>query len=425
MLHTTEKEYQTAGGIPVYAMPSPHLHSFSLSLYVRGGALFETDERAGISHFIEHLIFRSINRYLDGKLYETLDRFGLAVEGITYREFLQFSVTGAPIHFHTAAKILSLALMPLNLTGEDIRTERDRVKAEIREEGERSTLDYFTDRLLFGEDHPLARPITGTAKTLRGMTPSVLNEEKSRLFSKENIFFYLSGALPADAVQTLCALCADHVPMSLAERVIAPRMPDAYFKRNALVAAKGGSKTLIRLSFDMDTSRYTDAELTLLYDILFGDGEGCFFHKALSENTGLIYSFRGYMELYRNIGSMGVTYEIPPSDLLASLRLATDAIRKTKTDCPQALDLVRAPYIDNAAFLFDDAQGLSFNRAYERYILKLPYPTVAHRADAYARVTGERLSEIAREIFRPENATLTLTSRKADTEALRSIILDL
>lgn len=425
MLHTTEKEYRTKGGIAVYLLPSMHLHSFSLSLYIRGGAMFEADARAGISHFIEHLVFRSINRYMGGTLYETLDRMGLAIEGVTYREFLQFSITGAPLHFETAARILALALRPLNLSAEDIRTERERVKAEIREEGERSSLDFFTDRLLFGEDHPLSRPITGTATTLRKMTLPVLQEEKACLFSGENLFFYLSGRLPENAVTVLSALCADHTPCSAPRRLIAPRLPDGYFHRDARVAVKGGSKTVVRLSFDIDTTRYTDAALTLLYDILFGEGEACFFHQALSEKTGMIYSFRGYMELYRNIGSVGVCYEIPPSGLLPSLRLAIHAINRTKSECPQALPFVRAPYIDNAAFLFDDAAALSFNRAYERYILELPYPTVSDRRDAYARVTGEELSHIAREIFRPENVTLTLTGRKQDTAALREILLEL
>ena len=425
MLHTTEKEYWTAGGIPVYAMPSVHLHSFSLSLYVRGGALFETDERAGVSHFIEHLIFRSINRYMDGKLYETLDRFGLAVEGITYREFLQFSVTGAPIHFHTAAKILSLALMPLNLTGEDIRTERDRVKAEIREEGERSTLDYFTDRLLFGEDHPLARPITGTGSTLSRMSRTRLEAERKNLFSRENMFFYLSGAAPENAIDLLLSATADIHPESAPARKNEVPLPPAYFQRNATVAIKNSTKTVVRLSFDIDTRRYSDAELTLLYDILFGEGEESFFHQALSEKTGMIYGFRGYMELYRNIGSVGVSYEIPPKDLLPSLRLATDAIRRAKTEANAALPFVRAPYIDNAAFLFDDASALGFNRAYERYILSLPYPTVRDRARAYDGVSGERLSLIAREIFCPANATLTLKGRQTNSLPLREILLGL
>jgi len=424
MLDQTEKEYVTAGGIPIYTMPAPHLHSFSLSLFVKGGAIFETKEMCGISHFIEHLIFRSINRYMDGALYPTLDRLGLSVEGITYREFLQFTVTGAPAHFADAARILTYALLPLNLTAEDIRTERSRVVAEIREEGERTSLDFFTDGILFG-DHPLARPITGTGTTLSRMTRTRLEAERKRLFSKENIFFYLSGAAPEDAVTILTALAEKICPQESVARDNSVPQPPAYFHRNATVALKSSTKTIVRLSFDIDTARYTDAELTLLYDILFGDGEESFFHQALSEKTGMIYGFRGYMELYRNIGSVGVSYEIPPRDLLSSLHLATDAIRRTKTEAGEALPFVRAPYIDNAAFLFDDAAALGFNRAYERYVLGLPYPTVAHRAHAYASVTGERLCAIAQEIFLPQNATLTVKGRRTDTAALREVILNL
>ena len=425
MLKRTEQEYLTAGGVPVYVLPSEHLHSFALSLYVRGGALFETAANAGVSHLIEHLVFRSINRHMSGALYATLDRLGLAVEGVTYREFLQFTVTGAPAHFDEAVRILALALAPLSLTGDDLRTERSRVKAEIREEGEKTSLDFFTDRILYGADHPLSRTITGTARNLDRMTLSRLQTEKEALFSRENLFFYLSGSLPEGAVDTLLRATESYFPLSAPKRESLVPLPDGYFQRNATVAHKTSDKTLVRLSFDIDTTRYQDAELTLLYDILFGDGEECFFHQALSEKTGMIYSFRGYMDLYRNLGSIGVSYEISPSGLLPSLRHALDAIRRAWTDCPLALPFVRAPYTDNAAFLFDDAQALGFNRAYERYILSLPYPTVADRAAAYASVSGERLSAIAREIFRPENATLTLKSRRADTAALRELLLEL
>lgn len=425
MLDQTEQEYLTAGGIPVYLFPSAHLHSFALSLYVRGGALFEAPERAGISHLIEHLVFRSINRYMDGTLYKTLDRLCLAVEGVTYREFMQFTVTGAPGHFDEAVRILSYALAPLRATYEDLKTERSRVKAEIREEGERTSLDFFTDRVLYGEDHPLARPITGTAGSLEKMSLSLLKSEKEALFSKENLFFYLSGGLPRNAVELLLQRTAAYSPMHGKRREAVVPKPDAYFKRNATVAHKASDKTLVRLSFDVDTTRYTDAELTLLYDILFGDGEECFFHQALSEKTGMIYSFRGYMDLYKDIGSIGVSYEIPTKNLLPSLRLALNAIRRATYEAKEALPFVRASYTDNAAFLFDDAGALGFNRAYERFVLSLPYPTVRHRANAYEAVTGERLCAVAKEIFRKENATLTLKARKADVEELRRLLLEL
>ena len=179
----------------------------------------------------------------------------------------------------------------------------------------------------------------------------------------------------------------------------------------------------MRLSFDVDTARYSDAALTLLYDVLFGEGEESFFHRAMSEGTGLLYSFRGVLDAYRNAGVIGVTYEIAPRRLADSLSLALSAITRAKTEAANALPFVRAPYTDNAAFLLDDPAALNFNRAYETKILDLPYRTVADRAKAYAAVTGEELCTMAKEIFRKENATLTLKGRSLDAGALRARLI--
>ena len=122
-------------GIPVYRFANPALHSFCLCLYVRAGSMFETESENGITHFLEHLVFRSVNRQMKGELYRTLDRLGLTFEGVTYREFVRFSVTGSPKHFKTGAEILLRVLSPLSLSAEELRTERSRVKAEIREDG--------------------------------------------------------------------------------------------------------------------------------------------------------------------------------------------------------------------------------------------------------------------------------------------------
>ena len=109
MLDRTEQEYLTAGGIPVYAFPTEHLHSFALSLYVRGGAIYETEHTAGISHLIEHLVFRSINRYMGGSLYKTLDRLGLAVEGPSLCSYINLIETSVFIFQFLLALFPSLA----------------------------------------------------------------------------------------------------------------------------------------------------------------------------------------------------------------------------------------------------------------------------------------------------------------------------
>lgn len=420
-----ETVLSTAHGIPLYLYPSPHLHSFCLCLYLRAGSMFETAEENGITHAVEHAVFRNINRLLGGRLYETLDRLGLCFEGTTYKEFVQFSITGAPKHFDRAAEIFSLLFSPFVLTGKDWLPEKNRIKAEIREEGERATLDYFTDGILH-EGTSLARTITGTAGNVERFTLRRLEAARGEIFSVNNAFFYLTGRVTEENARLLMAATERFSPRAdLPKRENIAPLSAGFFKRNATVAIKKRARHAVRFSIDVDTARLSDARLMLLYDLLLGDGEECLLHRALSEDRGYIYSFRPSLELYRNAGVMSFSYEIPPAKLLSSVALAVEVMKRLKQGVTD-LAPVRAPYTDNAEMILDDASDCNFNRAYETKLLELPYDSVADRAAAYAAVTEAEVTETARAVLRPENVTLTVGGDgRVDKDALRAILLTL
>ena len=422
-----ETSFVTKNGIPVHLYSNPHLHSFCLCLYVKGGCLYEGETENGITHAIEHLVFRNINHAMKGEMYATLDRLGLCFEGTTYKEFVQFSITGPVGSFPAAAEIFTKLLLPFSLPKAEWDTERRRIKAEIREEGERTSLDYFADGIVHGGT-ALSRTITGTAGGLDTFSLSLLEKARRSLFSLNNLFFYLTGNLTEGDAALLCRLADGYdVDKETASRNNRAPLPAAFGRRDATVAVKNKSRTSVRLSVDVNTALATDAELILLYDILFGDGEGCLLHRALSEEKGYIYSFRAGMELYRNMAVITVSYEIPPRSLLPSLRLLTNALSQVKESVGGALEGVRAPYVLNAEMMLDDASDLNWNRAYETKILGLPYDTVADRRDAYARVTERDVCALAEKLFVPENLSLAVggCARRIDKEALRAILLSL
>ena len=160
-----EREHITPQGVSVFHDKNENIHSFCLCLYVRAGSLFETKENNGISHFFEHIVFKNIHYQMGENLYQTLDRCGLDFNASTYEEFIQFIITGAPAHFEEAAEILTGIFEPITLPEEVIDTERKRIKAEIREEDEESSLGYFTKKIAW-KNTSLERTITGKKKTL-------------------------------------------------------------------------------------------------------------------------------------------------------------------------------------------------------------------------------------------------------------------
>ena len=200
-----EREHITPQGVSVFHDKNENIHSFCLCLYVRAGSLFETKENNGISHFFEHIVFKNIHYQMGENLYQTLDRCGLDFNASTYEEFIQFIITGAPAHFEEAAEILTGIFEPITLPEEVIDTERTRIKAEIREEDEESSLGYFTKKIAW-KNTSLERTITGKKKTLDKIKGKQLRKFQKEVLSSNNIFFYISGNYPETAVVTVTKL---------------------------------------------------------------------------------------------------------------------------------------------------------------------------------------------------------------------------
>ncbi len=415
-----EENYLTASGLSLYVYRNPSLHGFCLSLYVRAGVLYETQEQNGETHFLEHMIFRNINRAMGGKLYPLLDRCGLSFNAETYKEFVQFYIVGAKEHFDDAVTVFSHLFDVMELPRCEIDPERARIKSELRESDEATSLDYFADGILW-KDTPLARSILGRPKTLDKMGSRYLQEAAERLFTRNNLFFYATGNVTDQNIAAFCTALNTPLPEGVLRDNTVP-LPVDFGNRPREIFWKHGEETVLRFSFDFDPTRYTHGELMLLYDILFY-GECGKVYRELSDKTGLIYSFDSSLERYRNAGALHLKYEVRPGNLLRSVEIVKNILNGLKQGLTDELDYVRPLYLDNGGLLLDNAEEFNWNRAYEVHILDCPYPDHAARAAAFASVTPERIAQMAREIFIPANLTLAIKGRrKQDSEKIAEIL---
>jgi len=417
-----EEKLLTASGIPVYAYPNPALHGFCLSLYVRAGSMYETEAQSGETHLIEHMVFRNINQRMNGGLYPLLDRCGLSFNAETYKEFVQFFIVGAKEHFADAVTVFSHFFDPMILPRDQIDPERMRVKSEIRESDEGTSLDYFSDHIVW-KDTSLERSILGRASTLDRMGTNYLQDAARRIFSRNNLFFYVTGAVSDADLKVFCSRMDTPVEETVPFRNNDAPLPENFTHRPREIFLKNSDETVVRFSFDFDAARYTNAELMLLYDILFY-GECGKIYRELSDKTGLIYSFDPCLERYRNGGVLHLKYEVRPGDLYRSVELVCQILNGLKQGLTDELDYVRPLYLDNGGLLFDSAEEFNWNRAYEVQILGCPYPDHASRARAFASVTPERISAVAADIFHPSHLTFAMKGKKrqVDSEKLLRIL---
>ena len=406
--------------VPVFCYPNLSLHSFCIGLYIKAGVLYEEESRNGVSHFLEHALFRSLNESMGGTLYETLDKLGLEFSGCTYKELIQFKITGAPSHFEEASQLLLKLFRPMSLSTVSLNLERKRIKAEIRENNDLHSLDYYSDQLVW-EDTPLSMPITGTHTSLARIFKKDLEKAKQRFLARDRIHFYLTGCVSDENLDLFCCLLnkvflLDGTGENPSNE--AP-IPASFGQRGPSVFFKQAPYCYVKFSFDLRTDDCDSAVLDYLYDHMFV-GDSCKTYLRLSEETGYIYSFDPCLEKYNNIGCLTLSFEVSRHKLIPAVKAALSMFAEARNELPD-LSRIRPSYVDNLPMLLDQPEQLNWIGGYEHHILNIPDTSLEHRRKRYESVSPKQVQWAARKIFRKKNLCLAVkvsgnTIKKEDLE---------
>ena len=416
-----EKKRVLNNGLRLYSYRAEHTHSFFISLFVRAGSMFESEDECGISHFLEHAAIRNVNYLMDGRLYSRLDRYGIDFNATTYTEMVRFYISGGVGSFTRAADILSYLFEPISLPASELAAERLRIKAEIREDDDVGSLTAFTNGKVF-ENTSLSRFITGTCASVSHIGVRKLEAYRRRVFTRDNLFLYVTGSFTdaeLDYLSEILGGCKLYEGAS--HENIAP-VPLGFADRRGAVHLKNASFTKVCFTFDIDMSVTSQTECDLLYSLLLSGYDSELFIE-LSEKRGLLYDVGGNLDSYLNIGSLNFSFELREPKLYEALSMVVGLLCKYKRYIPEDRFLT-APYVDNADMLLDDPRELNFTFGYENGILRRGYRSLEDRKAAYSAVTRDRLSEVAAQVFRLSNLTLTLKGNKKriDLDKIKEII---
>ncbi len=404
--------------IPFCCSTDPHLHSFCLSLSVRGGVLYENDTENGITHLLEHMVFRNIKKKYNYRLYELLNENCLNFNAATYKEFVYFYICGIPESFALASDILLSVLDEINIGREEYDAEKRRIKSEIRESSDKTSLAYFTDSFVW-KDTPLKNTITGSCGTLDKISVKKLNEYKKDLFCPENMFFVLTGNVNGKDLDAFRKILDDlTLPASgICRRNNAP-VPADFGNRNRELHIKKASFCRASLAFDVDNTRYPVGVRDIIYALLF-QGETALVFTEISEDNPIVYSLDNTIEQYDNISIIRLEYLVSRRNLRASLEGVKRAVDKLKNGefnfdgCLQWM-------IGTRKMLLDNAEELNWAIAYDNHILAgEPIDYEKEKLGRYLGITKDDIVKAADEIFVPQNMS---TAFKGEPSAIKNAV---
>ena len=420
-----EKSIKAKNGITVYHYAQPETHSFYISLFVKMGSMYEEERHSGVSHFLEHAIIRNVNAAMDGELYFLLDKYGLEFNASTFTEMVQFYISGSRQAFGVAAQIISRVLLPITISAQDFEAERSRIRAEIREAEDRTSLSQFTLDTVFGGSS-LSRPITGTGGSVSRISRKTLEQCRKSFFTPENTFVYLTGSYDDDGLSTLVSELGKYPLLGGEIRDNTAPVSNSFGKRGGNVYIKNADYCKVRFTFDLDMTQLTLPETDLVHAVLVG-GYSSELFVEMSEKRGIFYDIDGVCDRYKNIGILGFSFELREGRLYEALELVVKLLGRLKTDILPRERCMYATYVDNADILLDSPRELNFTFAYDNHIMDMGYADVGARTMAYSSVTPERIRELCGMIFTHDNLTFTMKGNKKriDTERISQILSQL
>ena len=295
---------ELSNGMRIIALPVKGRKSIAIGAWILSGASCEPKNLVGVSHFIEHLVFKGTKAFSGKNIVSDIERLGGNIDAYTTREETCYYATMLGEDMEIALKIIAdLVCNPL-LRKEDVELERQVILSEMSEtfDDPSALAQEIFPLLLFG-DSPLGRPILGLRKTIENMQIEQLHSFWSEHYSGGNIILGASGAVTPQSFS------------DLAEKLFTPSRSDIpkseiYIKTDhdgKLALIKHPSQQIhfilgIRTFPYSDENRFTLAVL----DVILGRSSASRLFQRIREQLGLAYNIQSFSEYYKAAGFWGI-----------------------------------------------------------------------------------------------------------------------
>jgi predicted Zn-dependent peptidase len=292
------------GGPVVLTEEMPGVRSASVGVWVRCGTAHEPAREMGVSHLLEHMVFKGTRRRSALELAQVLERLGGTLDAFTTREYTSYQARVLDDHLDVAIEVLAdLVLEPL-LRREDLELEREVVLEEI------ATVEDTPDDLVFDlhatalwQGHPYGYSILGTPQTVARLDTEALRGLHATAYRGPNLVVAAAGNVRHEAfVERVAGLFGDTASTAAREAVAPPPVTPAGEVRVERATAQ------THLVFGAGTFGHRDPRryaLVLLGNTL-GGGMSSRLFQRVREELGLAYAVYAYQSFYREAGVCGV-----------------------------------------------------------------------------------------------------------------------
>ncbi len=398
---------ELGSGVRVVTEGVPSVRSVALGLWVRTGSRNETPAQAGVSHFLEHLLFKGTARYSAIEISELLDGLGASVNAATGKETTHLHARF--LDEHTDEVFDLLAEMLLAPTYPDIDSERDVVLEEIAmyEDEPQDRVHDILAGAVFGE-HPLGRRVLGEAEVISSIPVPDIEAYRRGRYTGAHVVVGAAGHLEHERI------------VALAERLVSPPAGE----NGASTVSELGAEARLRF-YPKDTEQYhicfgapgivRDDErrygLAVL-DSIFGGSTSSRLFREIREKRGLAYSVGSYNEQYTDSGMVATYVGTREDNVEEACAVIGAELERLRSEPVSGDELARAKEnVKGRLVLSSESTAARMTRISRSTLFDLPIESLDSMLARVDAVSVEELSELASELYGAERLSAACVGR--------------
>lgn len=392
--------YQRAtlpNGLKVVGETIPYVHSASIGFWVSCGSRHETQAEYGISHLIEHMVFKGTQSRSAKAIAEAIDAVGGQLNAFTTKEYTCFYAKVLDQHFGLGMELLADMITQSLLDEEELQKEKNVVLEEIKsyeDSPDELVHDLFAETLLAA--HPLGHPILGTPASIAEIDRKAIVDYKERFYTPDNACLAVAGNVPFDDVVAqagkLWAALSGKTP---AEDKAAPRIG-----QHTAVRRKDTEQVHLCIGTHGLHRRHDDKYAVLVLDSILGGSVSSRLFQELREERGLVYSTGSHHASYRDSGLFAIyagTSMTNFNDVVAIIRQQLEALCE-KTVAPTELRRAKEQLKGNLWLSLENTSN-RMSRLAKSEMFYGHFLAPEEVVERIEQVTTEKVQQVAQSLF--------------------------
>jgi predicted Zn-dependent peptidase len=403
-------------GVRVVTEAMPSVRSAALGFFIGTGSRAESDDQAGLSHLLEHLLFRGTASYSSLEIDQLFDAMGAELNAGTGKETTSVYARVLDRHLPRAFEVIAdMVWRPLIA---DVDIERDVILQEIAmyEDDPQDKVFDVLGRAVFG-DHPLGRAVIGRAEVIRRAQREEIAAFHDARYVPGNVVIAAAGSVDHDE---LVAMARDSGP-STAGGVPEPGGPPEAGAPAVLFERKDTEQYHVCLGAP-GVSRHDDRRFALrVLDSILGGTSSSRLFQEVREKRGLAYSVYSFSSQYADTGQVGVYLGTGPEQLAEAMRVLTSELDRMREDPASEEELARAKENAKGRLVLSlESTATRMNRLGASILTGVPLLSVDELIDRIDAVTGDDVGALVDGLY--DSNRLSAAGIGPDEDAFRAAL---